>query len=267
MRRSVDAVVPALLAAALLSGGAGEKPGVRAHPPAAALPISRLDTPWWKERHAQKLQEARSGPVDLVFLGDSITQDYERTAPPDWSDFRPVWQRFYGDRHALNLGFSGDATSHLLWRIEHGELGGLSPKLAVILIGANNLGRLHWPETDDVAGIEAVVNATRQRLPRTPILLMSVLPSIRSAWATETTAAINRDLAIRYGAGKVAGVTFVDVTPVFTRNGQVDPALFFDPNLDPPVAPLHPTAQAQAAMAAAIEPTVARLMGDRPHAM
>ena len=34
----------------------------------------------------------------------------QRTAA-DWADFRPVWQRFYGDRNAVNLGFRGDATA------------------------------------------------------------------------------------------------------------------------------------------------------------
>ena len=66
----------------------------------------------------EKLAEIRRGPVELVFLGDSITQDWERTGPEPWRDFRPAWNRFYGDRHAVNLGFIGDATSHLLWRID-----------------------------------------------------------------------------------------------------------------------------------------------------
>jgi lysophospholipase L1-like esterase len=41
--------------------------------------------------------------------------------------------------------------------------------------------------------------------------------------------------------------------------------LFYDPKLTPPAAPLHPTAEGQALMAAAIEPTLAALLGDRPH--
>ena len=56
-----------------------------------------------------------------------------------------------------NLGFSGDATCHLLWRLMNGEVEGQSPRLAVILIGANNMGRLHWPADEDITGIEAVL--------------------------------------------------------------------------------------------------------------
>jgi lysophospholipase L1-like esterase len=238
----------------------------QARAPLAATPISRLDTPWWRERHEQKLAELHRGPVDLVFLGDSITQDYEKSGPPAFQDFRPVWDRFYGDRHALNLGFSGDATSHLLWRIEHGEIDGISPKVAIILIGANNLGRLHWSTEDNVAGVDAVVAETRRRLPRTKLLLLGILPSERSSWATETTIATNRALAARYGADAVPGVTWLDVSRVFERDGKFDRDLFLDPLLTPPQPPLHPSAEGQVRMAAAIEPTLSELLGDRNHA-
>ena len=110
------------------------------------------------------------------------------SGPPEWRDFVPVWQRFYGGRNAVNLGFNGDATSHLLWRIENGEVAGIAPKVAVILIGANNLGRLHWPAEDTVAGIDAIVTQLRHRLPHTKLLLLGVLPSERSAWATRDDA-------------------------------------------------------------------------------
>ena len=73
-----------------------------------------MELPWWKARYEAKQAELRQR-VDLVWLGDSITQDFERGGPQDWQDFAPTWQRFYGDRHAVNLGFKGDATAHLLW--------------------------------------------------------------------------------------------------------------------------------------------------------
>ncbi len=246
-----------LLAAAFAMGAA----------PLAAIPISRDNVPWWHARHLEKLREAHAGPVDLVFLGDSITQNWERSGPPPWRDFRPVWQHFYGGRHALNLGFTGDATSHLLWRLEHGEVAGLHPRAAVILIGANNLGRLHWPADADVTGIEAVVAETRRLLPGTRILLLGVLPSDRGAWVLQTTAAINRALAARYGGGAVPGVTFMDLSRMFLLpDGRVDDSRFLDPRLTPPEPALHPDAQTAARMAAAIEPTLAAMLGDRPRA-
>ncbi len=231
-----------------------------AAPPPAATPISRMDLPWWRARHAAKLAEIHRERVDLVFLGDSITQDYERAGPPPWQDFRPVWQRFYGARHAVNLGFRGDATAHLLWRIEHGEIDAIAPRAAVILIGANNLGRLHWSAADTVQGIAAVVTQVRRRLPHTGIVLLGILPSIRSAWASQTTAAVNAALAARYGQDRVAGVTYLDLSAIFLRDGAVDPAQFLDPLLRPPEPPLHPAPAAQARMAEAIEPTLRRLL-------
>jgi lysophospholipase L1-like esterase len=243
----------------LLSGAA---PATR-YPVAAAEPISRMNQGWWRERHEAKLEELHSRRVDLIFLGDSITQDYEISGPPEWRDFVPVWEHFYGTRNAVNLGFNGDATSHLLWRIENGEVDGISPKVAVILIGANNLGRLHWPAEDTVAGINAIIVQLRHRLPHTKLLLLGVLPSQRSDWATETTLAINRALAARYRRG--GDVTYLDIGQVFMKKARLDTSLYFDPLLSPPAAPLHPTAEGQALMAQAIEPTLAALLGDRQH--
>ena len=255
-------LIPCLLLTAtllLLSGAAPSPP----HSVLAATPISRLNQSWWRARHVAKLEELQGRRVDLIFLGDSITQDYELSGPPDWRDFVPVWQRFYGDRNAVNLGFNGDATSHLLWRIENGEVAGIAPKVAVILIGANNLGRLHWPAEDTVAGIDTIVTLLRHRLPHTRLLLLGVLPSDRSAWATETTLAINRALAARYRSG--GDVTYLDIGQVFMRNGELNRDLFLDPLLSPPAAPLHPSAEGQALMAQAIEPTIAALLGDKAH--
>ena len=87
----------------------------------AATPISRMDLPWWRARHEAKLRELAETKPKLIFLGDSITQDWEQAGPPEWKDFVPIWQRFYGDRHAVNLGFSGDTTASLLWRIRNGD--------------------------------------------------------------------------------------------------------------------------------------------------
>jgi len=254
----------AALAAPLLLGAAGVE-----RVPVAAVPISRMETAWWRKRFLEKQAEMRSRPVDLVWYGDSITQDWERSGPPAYFDFAPVWQHYYGDRNALDLGFNGDATSHLLWRIRNGEAEGIQPRAAVVLIGANNMGLAHWDAPQTLAGIAAVLAELRTRLPRTRLLLISVLPSIRSPWVTRQTALINQGLAERYGTEdgpKDGDVAYVDVTGLFLRDGAVDPGQFYDPRLDPPEPALHPTAQAQARLAAAIEPRLARLMGDKPKA-
>lgn len=229
----------------------------------AAVPIARTDLPWWRERHEAKLHELAQAKPELIFLGDSITQDWEHSGPPEWQDFAPAWQHFYGDRHAINLGFKGDTTASLLWRIRNGEVSGIAPKAAVVLIGANNLGKVHWSAQDTVTGIDTIIGELHKRLPTTKILLLGVLPSERSAGITEATAQINRMLAERYRDDR--SVSFLDLTALFMRNGVLNRGLFLDPKLTPPDPPLHPSAQGQAMMAKAMEPMLANMLGDRPH--
>ncbi len=229
----------------------------------ATQPISRLATPWWKQRFAAKQHEL-AHRVDLLWLGDSITQDWERTGPEPWRNFAPVWQRYYGDRHAVNLGFKGDSTCHLLWRLEHGELDGVHPRAVVLLIGANNFGHIHTDATATFAGITVILDLLHERLPETRVLLIGVLPSIRSQWVTTNTLQLNRELG-RFVASHRGWISFIDAAPLFVRDGHVAPDRFMDPLLTPPDPPLHPTAQSQAALAALIEPTLASLLGDREH--
>lgn len=253
----------------LLLAGAGSllapAANAKARTPLAAEPISRMSTPWWRKRHEAKLAEIRGRHFDLVWLGDSITENWEHHGPPAWEAYQPVWQTFYGDRHALNLGFKGDATSHLLWRMMHGELQGVEPKVAIILIGANNLGRVHWPVDDNVAGIKAVVNEARKRMPMAGILLLGILPSQRSPWVTASTRAINQHLADHYGTGNVEHVAYMDVGHVLYDRHGLDLKLFLDPHLTPPDPPLHPSPEGMRRIAEAIEPTLARMMGDAIH--
>lgn len=229
----------------------------------AATPISRMDLKWWRERHQAKLAELRRVRPNLIFLGDSITQDWEDDGPEPWRDFVPEWRRFYGDRNAVNLGFKGDTTASLLWRIRNGEVDDIAPRAAVILIGANNLGRLHWSAADTVLGIDTIIAELRRRLPATRVLLLGVLPSERSDWTTQTTWTINRALDEKYAHDPV--VTFLDVGFVFMKDGRLNRDLFLDPKLRPPDPPLHPSAQGQALMSAAMEPVLAGLLGDKPH--
>ncbi len=230
----------------------------------AELPISRLNVAWWRQRFEEKQAELRQGSVELLWLGDSITQNWERDGPQPWFRFAAVWRRYYGDRHAVNLGFKGDSTCHLLWRLRHGELDGLSPRGVILLIGANNFGHIHTDAAETEAGIRVVLDEIHRRLPQAHILLLGVLPSIRSAWVTENTDRLDAKLRQSIEVGR-SYLTYRDVGGLMMRNGQVDAESFLDPHLVPPDPPLHPTAQTEAAIAAAIEPDVARMLQDRIH--
>lgn len=230
----------------------------------AVTPISRLDQAWWHRRFDQKAEELRSAPVDLLWLGDSITQNWERDGPESWRNFAPIWKRFYGDRHAVNLGFKGDSTCHLLWRLQHGELSGITPKAIILLIGANNFGHIHTNAEETAAGIRAVIDEVHSRLPMAHILLLGVLPSIRSNWISHNTARLNLELS-QLVTRQRSYVTYLDLSSLFLHNDKVDQAKFLDPKLIPPEPSLHPTAQTQEQIAIAIEPFIARMLGDGVH--
>jgi lysophospholipase L1-like esterase len=243
-------LLPALLLPALRPVAAGAAN-------LATAPIGRQDLPWWQTRFQQTLAQAKAEPdARIVWLGDSITQYWQRQGTRGWDNILPVWRKYYAPYNALDFGFVGDTTSSLIWRLDHGQVAGLHPALAIILIGANNLGHVHWGAAMTVPGIEAVVADTHQHLPAAHILLIGVLPSIRSAWVDEQTAAINRALAAHYAGSPL--VTFIDAGPVLTRNGKADAALYVDPKLTPPKPALHPDATGMARIAAFLAPAVQR---------
>jgi beta-glucosidase len=63
-----------------------------------------------------------------------------------------------------------------LWRLQNGEIDGISPKAVVMMIGTNNTGlRGENPETT-ADGIKRLVGEIRQRLPKSKLLLLAVFP-------------------------------------------------------------------------------------------
>ena len=121
------------------------------------------------DRHEAMNARVKQGNVDLLFIGDSITQGWERAGSA-------VWERHYARRNAVNLGISGDRTEHVLWRLANGNLDGISPKAAVIMIGTNNSGRNRNSASQIVEGITAIVHELRTRLPETKLLLLDIFP-------------------------------------------------------------------------------------------
>ncbi len=221
----------------------------------ATAPISRLDLPWWRARFALTQAQAQADPTaQIVWLGDSITYYWQRTGSHGWDNILPVWQRYYAPYNALDFGFVGDTTASLIWRLDNGQVTGLHPHLAIILIGANNLGRVHWGAAMTVPGIEAVVADTHRQLPGAHILLLGVLPSIRSDWVDRQTRAINLALAARYADDPL--VSFMNAGAALLKDGKTDAALYVDARLAPPEPVLHPDAEGMARIAGFIAPVV-----------
>lgn len=221
----------------------------------ALVPIPRSDD-WWKARHGMMVDLAKRGKIDLIFVGDSITHSFagEPDTHEDSADRgKLAWDYYYSRRHPLNLGMSGDRTQHVLWRLDHGEVDGIAPKAAVVMIGTNNVGD---NSSEQIAqGVEAVVEKLHSKLPTTKVLLLAIFP--RDAAASDhrkKLAEANRMLA---AWSPTHGATFLDIGSVFVDSrGEIPPTMMPDG--------LHPMAAGYLRWARAIEPTLAWLTGEAP---
>lgn len=231
----------------------------------AVLPISQPEAkvPWWIPRHKAVLERVQQGNVDLLMIGDSITHI--------WEDFKgmpsgkDVWKKYYSARNAVNLGFGGDRTQHVLWRMQNGEIDGISPKLAVLMIGTNNSGVPNQAPDLIADGIAAIVREIRSRLPNTKILLLGIFPrgSIEQRkekvaeadynWQWEKIDQINE---IIKGLADNEMIYYLNINDRFLNERGV---------LTREIAPdlLHPNETGYAIWAEAMEPTISRLMGEK----
>jgi arylsulfatase A-like enzyme/lysophospholipase L1-like esterase len=138
----------------------------------STYPQQRWEQKWWKQRWDEKNQEANTPEARkarVVFLGDSITQAWENTG-------KPAWEKHFVPLGALNWGYSGDRTEHLIWRLQNGDIQRVNPEAAVILIGTNNTGHNQRPATETVGGIKRTLDDLAWKWPNTKIILMSVFP-------------------------------------------------------------------------------------------
>jgi lysophospholipase L1-like esterase len=214
----------------------------------ATTPRPRTES-WWIARHEAKVAEARAGNIDLLFVGDSITQNYEKPGPAPNEVFLPTWQRFFAPHRAMNLGFSGDETQHVLWRLQNGEVQGINPADIVLLIGTNNTG--HGQTAPQVTeGVIACVEELHRLMPASKILILDILPTAITEEKSARDKAINVGVATRYADSTYART--LDLAPLFLKNGVVDPGLFYDPELHPSHPPLHPNTEGQRRMAEAV---------------
>ena len=139
----------------------------------AMTPVSRGDADgWWMKRHAAKVAEAKAGGAPVVFIGDSITHRWEG---------KDAWNRFFaeGRYRAMNLGYGGDCTENLYWRIDHGELDGFEAKAVVLMIGTNNTGLRspsQEPPADTFLAIRGLLAKIRAKQPKATIVLHPIFP-------------------------------------------------------------------------------------------
>jgi lysophospholipase L1-like esterase len=208
----------------------------------------------WPARHAAAVALMRERQPEIVLLGDSITHFWggepsgdhvggRRTAPE-------VWDRFFGTRRVVNLGYGWDRTENVLWRLRHGEFEHVSPKVVVVMIGTNNIP-LNTP-VEIAAGIAAICDEIHQRSPTSRILLLGIFPRGERPDANRATIdAVNQRIA-RFD-GRDGAVTYLDIGDRFlAADRSISKDLMYDF--------LHPTAKGYEVWATAMEPTLTRLL-------
>jgi len=199
------------------------------------LPRIPLQTSW-----EDYLQTRRGKPVDVIFIGDSITEQWR------WGSGKPVWIKNYAER-GLDFGVGSDTTQNAIWRLENLEIKGFHPKVAVILIGTNNWGPAYTPE-EIAAGVKAVISKTQEIFPGVKVVLMSILPNRRANDKMMAVNEITRKFADDHS------VFYLDLASKLTPEGDNWKGLQADH--------LHLTTEGYELWAAELNPLLSKLIMD-----
>ena len=199
----------------------------------------------WMNRHNSFNERVKQGNVDLIFIGDSITQGWEGAG-------KNVWAEHYAKRNAVNLGIGGDRTQHVLWRLDNGNIEGIKPKLAVLMIGTNNSNSNTSEQI--AAGVKLIVEKLRTKLPETKVLVLGIFP--RGPDKDDAKRKVNEganEIIKKLADDKM--VHYLDIGPKFLAE---------DGTLSRDVMPdlLHLNEKSYRTWAESIEPSVKKLMGE-----
>jgi len=165
------------------------RPGVaeKKHQP-ALWPVTPTAGHWggskWLETHAKLVAhvQATLGPIDVLLVGDSITQQWGSVL--ERKPLNAAWQKHFGRYQTVNLGIGGDKTQNVLWRLDHGGVAGLRPRLVVLLIGNNTM--FYTRQTGVAAaaqGITACVENLRAKFPDAELVVATIFPAHRPGHA------------------------------------------------------------------------------------
>ncbi len=262
MRRSVFRLAAVAVLTLVLSACASNRVtdpyGLSDRIHSAVTTVDRASVDWWMPRHRQVLEQIDRKPIDLILLGDSITHGWEKSG-------KVVWDQYYASRNAVNMGFGGDRTQHVLWRLANGEIDGINPRLAILMIGTNNSNKQDNSAEEIADGIKSICAAVRNRLPDTKILILAIFPRGDAVQRKDKTqnAGFNAQWAKNNEASRLAAqiadsemIHYLDINEVFLdENGVLTRDIM--PDL------LHPGENGYQLWAEAMEPTVKKLMGEK----
>jgi lysophospholipase L1-like esterase len=214
------------------------------HSVAADVPVPRLDRNS-QIAHTQLLEKAKTGRIDIYFEGDSITRRWGAT---DYPDLLANWKQNFFGWNAADFGWGGDTTQNILWRVTHGELDGVNPKVIVLLAGTNNLGNT----PDITSGLQAILRVMQAKAPDAAIIVTGIFPRNDNMAFMPTIDKINADLA-KLADGKK--IRYLNVNRKLARsNGKL-----FDGMMNPDK--LHPAMNGYQVWADGLRPIFTELLG------
>lgn len=233
------------------------------NPPRSCVPCEKIedDAYDWYQRHAAKLEEVKKIQADVVFIGDSITHFW---GPEDGIGYGvKTWEKFYGKRRVLNLGYGFDRTQNMLWRIQNGELENQDPKVFVVNAGSNQFSVTPRYSGDPPAiaflGAKALLSELYEKFPHAEFLVMALLPRDGNFGGSNMSIqscldAFNR--LLEEWVRTQPRMKFINITrQMLTPEGAFRPELYADQRC-------HPNDKGYVIWAEAIEPELRRILGD-----
>jgi beta-glucosidase len=214
----------------------------------AVVPAPRIEQ-WWFARQAEKIGLMAKGDIDLLMVGDSITHNFENAKVG-----LKVWEKYFVPLKAINLGFGGDRTQHVLWRLDHLPKLKKAPKVAVVMIGTNNICWGSDKPKQAAEGVQAIVKKLKDIYPETKVLVLGVFPRRRKLNHPHRKQIIELNSYLPGLLKGMKGVTFMDIGPKF-----LDDKGFLTKEMMPDTT--HPSEKGHEIWAKAIIPVLKKMMG------
>ena len=203
--------------------------------------------------HAQLLEKARAGRIDVYFVGDSIARRWGAT---DYPELLANWRQNFFGWNAADFGWGADRTENILWRLENGELDGVNPKVIVILAGTNNIGSQPGnPDkvADITRGLTAILERCRKRAPQATIVLTAIFPRNDNMDVMPEIDQVNANLA-RLADGR--NVRYLNVNDrLADKDGRLLAGMMNERDK------LHPTLTGYQVWADGLKPILTELLG------
>ena len=221
----------------------------------ASSPVARAD-PNSLAAHAQLLEKAKKGGIDIYFEGDSITRRWGAT---DYPDLLANWNQNFFGWNAADFGWGADKIQNILWRLQNGELDGVNPKVIVLLAGTNNVGNTVPAEGDEGAvaditsGLQAILHVLETKAPAATIIVTGIFPRNDNMAVIPTIDKINNTLSKLADGKRIRYLNIND--KLADRGGKLFDGMMND------VDKLHPTIKGYQVWADSLKPIFEELLG------